>query len=64
MKTTTKIILSIIIIVVIAVIFIYPRRGEIFGSKQEQNTASSSPQGAQSPQILPVDVVEIRNLKS
>ena len=63
MKTSTKIILSIFIIAVIAVIFIYPRRGEIFGSKNEPGTANSPAQGAQSPQVLPVNVVEIRPQK-
>lgn len=60
MKNSTKIVLTFVILAVIAVIFIYPRKNEIFGSKNEP--ASSGSQG-QAAQVLPVDVVEIHPQK-
>ncbi len=60
MKNSTKIILTFVILAVIAIIFIYLRRAEIFGTKNEPAPVSASAQGSQ---VLPVNVVEIHPQK-
>ncbi|SMD42999.1 membrane fusion protein, multidrug efflux system [Aquiflexum balticum DSM 16537] len=60
MKNTTKIILTFVIIAVIAVIFIYPRRNEIFGLKKETSAVSAGQSGGGQAATLPVNVVELR----
>jgi membrane fusion protein (multidrug efflux system) len=60
MKNSTKIILIFLIIAVIAVIFIYPRRSEIFGLKTDTPTASTGQGGGGQAASLPVNVVELR----
>ncbi|WP_009032898.1 efflux RND transporter periplasmic adaptor subunit [Indibacter alkaliphilus] len=59
MKKQTKILLTVAIIAVVAVIFIYPRKDQIFGNASQ---GSSSPTGgtAGAGQVLPVNVVELR----
>lgn len=58
MKNQTKIILTVAIIVVVAVIFIYPRKNQIFGIAKQEPSAVGGGQGANQP--LPVNVVELR----
>ncbi|MBW3467774.1 efflux RND transporter periplasmic adaptor subunit [Arthrospiribacter ruber] len=59
MKKQTKILLTVAIIAVVAVIFIYPRKDQIFGNTSEGSSSSSSGgQGGNQP--LPVNVVEVR----
>jgi membrane fusion protein, multidrug efflux system len=60
MKNTTKIILTFVIIAVIAVIFIYPRRNEIFGLQKETSAVSTGQSGGGQAATLPVNVVELR----
>lgn len=48
------------IIAVIAVIFIYPRRNEIFGLKKETSAVSAGQSGGGQAATLPVNVVELR----
>jgi len=62
MKKQNKIIVSILIVAVIAVIFIYPRRDQIFGGNSQGPVPSMSqgPGGSGQGQPLPVRVVEIR----
>ncbi len=58
MKNQTKILATVAILIVIAVIFIYPRREQFFGTADKGS--SSSVQGAGQGQELPVNVVEIK----
>jgi membrane fusion protein, multidrug efflux system len=62
MKNQTKIISFVVIVAVIAVIFIYPRRDQIFGgnSKGPSPAVSQGPGGQGQGQPIPVNVVEIR----
>jgi membrane fusion protein (multidrug efflux system) len=60
MKNSTKIILTFVILVVIAIIFIYPRRNEIFGLKKETATVTTEQSGRGQAAVLPVNVVELR----
>lgn len=68
MKKQTKLILTLSIILVIAVIFIYPRYGDMFGSKNEpapagQGGPGAGPGGPGGPgggQPIPVNVIEMR----
>lgn len=59
MKKQTKILLTVAIIAVVAVIFIYPRKDQIFGNTS-QGSSSSSSGGQGGNQLLPVNVVEVR----
>ncbi|MDX5477517.1 MAG: efflux RND transporter periplasmic adaptor subunit, partial [Cyclobacteriaceae bacterium] len=60
MKNQTKIILTLVIVAVIAVIFIYPRRDQIFGGKTAGPAPTQQPGGPGQDAPLPVNVVEIR----
>lgn len=60
MKNQTKIILSVIIIAVIAIIFIYPRKDQIFGITSSGPSAAPGGGGQGGNQPLPVNVVELR----
>ncbi|MFC0261473.1 efflux RND transporter periplasmic adaptor subunit [Fontibacter flavus] len=60
MKNQTKIILTLVIVAVIAVIFIYPRRDQIFGGKTAGPAPTQLPGGPGQDAPLPVNVVEIR----
>lgn len=59
MKNPTKIILVFVILAVIAIIFIYPRRDEIFGKKESSSVSPGSTGGGQAAS-LPVNVIELR----
>lgn len=60
MKNQTKIILTLVIVAVIAVIFIYPKRDQIFGGKTAGPAPTQQPGGPGQGEPLPVNVVEIR----
>ncbi len=59
MKNQTKVILTVVIVAVVAIIFIYPRKDQIFGGGNSGPSAQSGA-GPGASQALPVNVVELR----